>query len=147
MRAQSPDVGLVYGSPILRPELFEIPRLGTLGIHHGRMPEYRGKKTTFWALYNGDPTAGVTIQKINAGLDTGTIVAEGHVDARGRSLRAVWNDLEQRGLDLYITAIPGYVRGELVPSAWDGPRGKLYRDPGARDILRFIWRRYRPGSK
>ena len=33
------DLGLIYGSPILRPALFEIPRLGTLGIHHGKVPE------------------------------------------------------------------------------------------------------------
>src|ERR1043165_6963165 len=35
--ALRPDLGLIYGSPILRPELFEIPRLGTLGIHHGKV--------------------------------------------------------------------------------------------------------------
>ena len=47
-----PVLGLVYGGPILRPELFSIPKLGTLGIHHGKVPHYRGKKTTFWAMYN-----------------------------------------------------------------------------------------------
>lgn len=45
-----PDLGLVYGSPILKPALFEIPRFGSIGIHHGKLPEYRGKKTTFWAM-------------------------------------------------------------------------------------------------
>src|SRR5215475_8648418 len=73
VRSLAPDLGLIYGSPILKPELFEIPTLGTLGIHHGKAPEYRGKKTTFWAMYNGEEAAGVTIQKINAGLDTGEV--------------------------------------------------------------------------
>ena len=75
----------VCGAPILKPELFEIPAFGTLGIHHGRLPEYRGKKTTFWAIYNGDSTAGVTIQRINAGLDTGEIVCTGEVPTAGKT--------------------------------------------------------------
>ena len=86
VRALNPDLGLIYGSPILKPELFEIPRLGTLGIHHGRVPEYRGNKTTFWAMYNGERVAGVTIQKVNTGLDTGSIVKTGEVMARGRDV-------------------------------------------------------------
>ena len=68
VRALNPDLGLIYGSPILKPELFEIPGLGTLGIHHGKVPEYRGNKTTFWAMYNGERVAGVTIQKVNKAL-------------------------------------------------------------------------------
>jgi hypothetical protein len=58
VKALAADLGLIYGSPILRPELFEIPAFGTLGIHHGKVPQYRGNKTTFWAMYNGEETAG-----------------------------------------------------------------------------------------
>ena len=50
LRSLDADLGLVYGSPILKAEVFESPRLGTLGIHHGKVPEYRGNKTTFWAM-------------------------------------------------------------------------------------------------
>jgi hypothetical protein len=77
VRALAPDIGVIYGAPVLRPELFEIPRLGTLGIHHGRVPDYRGKKTTFWEIYNGERVAGVTIQRVNKGIDTGEIVGAG----------------------------------------------------------------------
>jgi GAF domain-containing protein len=38
------DLGLIYGAPILKPALFEIPSLGTIGIHHGTLPAYRGKR-------------------------------------------------------------------------------------------------------
>ncbi len=90
VRALAPDLGLIYGSPILKPELFELPRFGTLGIHHGQLPEYRGKKTTFWAMFNGEQTAGVTIQRVNAGLDEGEIVKQGEVLIGRRSQRTVW---------------------------------------------------------
>ena len=103
--ALSPDLGLIYGSPILKPELFEIPSLGTLGIHHGKVPEYRGNKTTFWAMYNGERVAGVTIQKVNRGLDTGSIVKTGEVCIQGRAYQAVVHELETLGLELYMQAI------------------------------------------
>lgn len=140
VRSIEPDLGLIYGSPMLKPELFEIPTMGTLGIHHGKVPEYRGKKTTFWAMYNGEETAGVTIQKVNAGLDTGQVVKEGVVPIGRRSLRAVWKDLEALGFSLYMQAILEVKAGTARYRPQTGESGKLYRDPGLGDILTFWWR-------
>ena len=140
VRALQPELGLIYGSPILRPELFEIPALGTLGIHHGKVPEYRGKKTMFWAMYNGEDTAGVTIQKVNAGLDTGQIVKQGEVPIGGRSQRTVWKDLEALGFSLYVEAIVEVKGGTATCRPQVGGTGELYGDPGLGDML-TLWRR------
>ena len=141
--ALTPDLGLIYGSPILKPELFEIPSLGTLGIHHGKVPEYRGNKTTFWAMYNGEPVAGVTIQKVNKGLDTGSVVKIGEVHAYGRAYHAVVHELETLGLDLYIQAILEVKHGTAEYRPQKGPKGKLYRNPGPGDFLKFWGRQIR----
>jgi folate-dependent phosphoribosylglycinamide formyltransferase PurN len=141
--ALGPDLGLVYGSPILKPELFEIPRLGTLGIHHGKVPEYRGNKTTFWAMYNGEPVAGVTIQKVNRGLDTGSIVKAGEVNTQGQAYRAVVHELEALGLDLYMQAILEVKHGTAEYKPQSGAKGKLYRNPKLGDFLKFWGRQIR----
>jgi folate-dependent phosphoribosylglycinamide formyltransferase PurN len=150
VRGMAPDLGLIYGSPILKPELFEVPKLGTLGIHHGKVPGYRGKKTTFWAIYNGEKTAGVTIQRINRGLDTGDVVRSGEVLIGSRSLGSVWDELEALGIDLYIQSILEVKRGVATFQPQKGGKGKLYRDPGLADILTLwrkqIGRRIRPFS-
>jgi methionyl-tRNA formyltransferase len=135
--ALQPDLGLIYGSPILKPELFEIPALGSLGIHHGRVPEYRGNKTAFWMMYNGERCVGVTIQKINKGLDTGQIVRTGEVKAYRRSYPAVVRELEALGLDLYIQAILEVKQGVAEYKPQVGVKGKLYRNPKPADFLRF----------
>ena len=135
--ALKPDLGLIYGSPILKPELFEIPALGTLGIHHGKVPEYRGNKTTFWAMYNGDPMVGVTIQKVNKGLDTGSIVETGVVRAYGRPYLKVSYELETLGIDLYIQAILEVKHGVAEYRPQTGVKGKLYRNPKPGDFLKF----------
>ncbi len=137
VRELAPDLGLIYGSPILRPALFAIPALGTLGVHHGKVPEYRGKKTLFWAMHNGERTAGVTIQKINAGLDTGDIVKQGEVQVGQRSLRAAWRELEALGLDLYLQAILEVKQGTAQYRPQIAAARAPYRDPHLRDILRF----------
>ena len=147
VRALVPDLGLVYGSPILKPVLFEIPRLGTLGIHHGKVPDYRGKKTTFWAMYNGEPTAGVTIQKISASLDRGHVVGAGEVPAGRRSLGAVRRDLETLGIELYLEAILAVKDGCATYRPQPPGPGRLYRDPKLRDLLVFWGRRLRLPSR
>jgi methionyl-tRNA formyltransferase len=143
VRALDADLGLIYGSPILKPRLFQIPRLGTLGIHHGKMPQYRGKKTTFWAMYNGEETAGVTIQLVNAGIDTGQIIQRGEVRIGRKSIAEVRHELEELGFTLYVQAILDLKRGvaRLVPES--GPKGKLYKDPRLGDFVRFWWRQLR----
>lgn len=141
--ALNPDLGLIYGSPILKPELFEIPSLGTLGIHHGKVPEYRGNKTTFWAMYNGERVAGITIQKVNRGLDTGSIVKAGEVSTQGRAYHAVVHELETLGLDLYMQAILEVKHGTAEYRPQSGVNGKLYRNPKPGDFLKFWGRQIR----
>lgn len=143
VRSLTPDLGLVYGSPILKPVLFEIPRFGSLGIHHGKLPEYRGKKTTFWAMARGESTAGVTIQKIGAGLDTGDIVAQGEVPIADRSYGQLWEEVEDLGLELYLTAVLETQQGKATCRPPEGKKGPLYRDPKLADLLRFHWNRLR----
>jgi hypothetical protein len=140
VRSLNSDLGLIYGGPILKPRLFQIPRLGTVGIHHGKMPVYRGKKTTFWAMYNGDETAGVTIQRVNAGIDTGQIIRRGEVRIERKPVGTVTRELEELGFRLYVQAILDLKRGvaQHVPG-W-GVKGKLYKDPKLGDFVRFWWR-------
>jgi len=138
-----PDLGLVYGAPILKPVLFEIPALGTLGIHHGKVPEYRGKKTTFWAMYHGERTAGVTIQRLSAGIDTGDVVRAGEVEIGRKSYGKLEREIEDLGLDLYLQAVLELRQGVATfrPQDPAAARGRNYRQPSAADLVRFWTRR------
>lgn len=140
VRRLEPDLAVIYGGPILKPELFEIPRFGTLSIHHGRLPEYRGKKTTFWEMEEGRPAAGVAIQRIGAELDTGDIVAEGEVPIGAKSYSRVWRDVQDMGVSLYLDAILQIKRGTVSFRPQPGGAGRLYRDPSWFPVLRLGWR-------
>jgi methionyl-tRNA formyltransferase len=131
---------LVYGGPILKPELFQIPVFGTFGIHHGRVPEYRGKKTTFWAMFNGEREVGVTIQRISSRLDKGDVVRQGEVTTGSKSLSEVCRELEAMGVDLFVEAILDVKRGTAIYSPQELGPNRLYKDPSLKDLLRFHWR-------
>ncbi len=141
VREARPQLGLVYGGPILRPELFEIPTFGTLGIHHGKLPAYRGKKTTFWAVHDGERTVGVAIQRIGPSLDGGEIVMQAEMPVGRRLLPRLVKDLETTGIALYLEAVHAVRDGSATYTPQPAGAGRLYTDPGPLDVLRF-WGRY-----
>lgn len=73
------DLGIVLGTRILKPGTFNVPRLGSINLHKGKVPEYRGMPPGFWELYDGVTSAGVTVHFVDKGLDTGDIIATGSV--------------------------------------------------------------------
>lgn len=72
----NPDVIAVFGTSLIKGDLFEQGRLGIINLHGGLSPHYRGADCTFWALYNEEPDqVGCTLHYIDAGVDTGNLIA------------------------------------------------------------------------
>jgi folate-dependent phosphoribosylglycinamide formyltransferase PurN len=74
--ALAPDLGVVFGCYRLRRELFAIPRLGTLNLHLGRAPDFRGSSPGFYEMLDGVPEIGVTVHRVDDGLDSGPILLQ-----------------------------------------------------------------------
>ena len=140
VRNWRPDLGAVYGAPILRPVLFSIPALGSFGIHHGRVPDYRGRKTTFWEIYNGEQVAGVTIQRIDAGIDTGDVVKSGEVPIGSKGYGRVERETQDLGIRLFVEAILEARAGKTTTSPQPAVQRRHYGQPKASDFLR-LWLR------
>jgi methionyl-tRNA formyltransferase len=64
-----------YGK-IVRKELFEIPRLGTINLHGGKLPKYRGSSPMNWALLHGEKSFTLSAIRVDAGVDTGDVLLE-----------------------------------------------------------------------
>ena len=77
LTALAPDVLVVasYGQ-ILKPAVLEIPRQGCLNVHGSLLPRHRGASPVQAAILSGDQETGVTIMKMDAGLDTGPVILE-----------------------------------------------------------------------
>src|SRR5207244_95142 len=77
LRALEPDLIAVaaYGQ-ILPASILEFPRFGCLNVHTSLLPKYRGAAPIQWALLNDEAETGVTIMKMDPGLDTGDILTQ-----------------------------------------------------------------------
>jgi len=75
LKAFGADIFVVvaYGK-IIPASVFNIPPCGTINLHPSLLPKYRGAAPVQWALINGEPVTGVTVQMINEELDAGDIV-------------------------------------------------------------------------
>lgn len=101
---------------ILRPPLLEAPPLGCLNVHASLLPRWRGASPIQHAILAGDAETGVTIMRMDAGLDSGPILAQRAHPIRpehtGGSLSA---ELSRLGAELLLETLPQYVEGELLP--------------------------------
>jgi len=69
------DIGVVVAYGLIMPQsLLEVPRLGWYNLHYSLLPKYRGAAPVQAALLNGDSETGVTLFKLDEGMDTGDIV-------------------------------------------------------------------------
>jgi methionyl-tRNA formyltransferase len=71
----SPDLAILAGTYILKESVFALPRHGSINLHSGKVPEFRGAAAAFWELYHGEKAVGVTIHRVEASLDAGPILA------------------------------------------------------------------------
>jgi folate-dependent phosphoribosylglycinamide formyltransferase PurN len=76
LRSLRPDLGVVFACYRLQRSLFSIPRLGTLNLHLGKAPEFRGSSPGFHELLAGVTEVGVTVHRVDDGLDSGPILLQ-----------------------------------------------------------------------
>jgi methionyl-tRNA formyltransferase len=67
---------IIGWSQIARKELLEAPALGAIGIHPTLLPQGRGRAAIPWAILKGLPETGVTLFRLDEGVDTGDIIAQ-----------------------------------------------------------------------
>ena len=74
LKEADPDVALVYGTGLVKPHIFDLPRITTINFHGGFLPDYRGSDTNIWAVLKGDyAKMSVVLHKMDATFDTGPV--------------------------------------------------------------------------
>ena len=110
------EIGVVvaYGT-ILRREALAAPETGFLNVHFSLLPRWRGAAPVARALMAGDEMTGVTIIRIDEGMDTGPVLTAQAVDIdRGESAGELTDRLARLGARLLVESIDAYVSGRLV---------------------------------
>jgi methionyl-tRNA formyltransferase len=121
LRALAPDVIVVAAfGQILRAPVLAIPPYGVLNVHASLLPRWRGASPVQAAILTGDAETGVTIMRIDEGLDTGDMLTRRAIPISDFDTAGTLTDkLAELGADLLGETLPHWLRGEIIPEPQD----------------------------
>ncbi len=140
LRELKPDLIVVvaYGQ-ILPQTILDLPPFGCLNVHTSLLPKYRGAAPIQWAIADGEPETGVTIMKMDAGLDTGAILSTHRTPILPTDDSQILHDrLAQLGAELLIETISTFVAGRISPQAQPA-EGSTYAAKIKKEDGRIDW--------
>lgn len=106
--AHDADVAVVAAYGLLLPQpVLDAPRLGCINIHASLLPRWRGAAPIQRAILAGDTETGVTIMQMEAGLDTGPMIAAAATPVAGKTAGALTGELAVMGAELLLAALAG----------------------------------------
>jgi methionyl-tRNA formyltransferase len=128
--------GLILPAPVLK-----APRLGCLNVHASLLPRWRGAAPIERAIIAGDEESGVTIIRMNEGLDTGPVVLGESIPITAETTAGDLHDtLGALGARLIVEALDGLAEGRLTPMP-QPPDGVTYARKLDRGEGRLDWSR------
>jgi methionyl-tRNA formyltransferase len=142
LRALVPDVLVVaaYGL-ILPPSVLELARLGAVNIHASLLPRWRGAAPIQRAILAGDHETGITIMQMDAGLDTGPILARTALEIAIEDTASTLHDkLATLGATMIVQTLDTIDRGQAHPAAQPAV-GITYAAKIAKGEARLDWRK------
>lgn len=117
LRAWRPAVVVVAAYGKIIPEyLFDFPSFGFINMHASLLPRWRGASPIQATILSGDEVGGMTIIKIDKGLDTGPIISQCEVPVMpGDTFGSLRTRLFHLGTDLMLRTLPEYLNGKIIP--------------------------------
>ena len=146
---------MVVGTYILRDGANDIPRYGSINLHSGKTPHYRGSAPAFWEMYNGETEIGITIHRV-AALDAGDVLKQETfpLDSAPADDPMIYIEryrrevLRPHGIRMLVETVRDIAACAACPCAQDHRLARTYLSPAYRDVreLRSRVRRRRGGG-
>ncbi|MBL8093987.1 MAG: methionyl-tRNA formyltransferase [Anaerolineales bacterium] len=140
LQVWSPDLVIVAAfGQLLKPAVLDLPAHGCVNVHASLLPRHRGAAPIAAAILAGDDEAGVTIMRMDVGLDTGPMLATraipiGEADTAG----SLTERLAVLGAELLSDTLPGYLAGAISAQPQDSARAtyapQLKKEDGRLDF-------------
>lgn len=140
LRRLDPELGVVvaYGH-ILRPDVLALPRRGLVNVHASLLPRFRGAAPIQWAIASGETETGVSIMRMEAGLDSGPVHTRVRtpiaVDETGGSLT---RRLAELGAAALVETLTALAAGRSDPEPQDATLAS-YAPKITRETARIDW--------
>lgn len=138
IRGLSPDVVISLASnQIFRAELLALPPKGCLNLHTAKLPRYRGLMPLFWAMSNNEPEVGVSVFKMDAGIDTGPLLRQTTFPTANFTMHQLIRITKILGMQQINLALADMRDGRVHLLPNDDADATVVRFPTRADALRF----------
>ena len=140
LRDMEPDLFVVCAfGQILPQRVLDIPRLMPINIHGSLLPKYRGAAPIQWAILNGESETGVTIMKMDAGMDTGPMLLKRSIKiGQDTTFGELSREMSTLGANALMETLDllekGLLKEEEQPSG-----GVTYAPPIKKEQLEIDW--------
>ena len=116
MKELNPDVIVVVAfGQIIPKEILHMPKYGCINVHASLLPAYRGAAPIQWAVINGDKESGVTIMRMDEGVDTGDMINKVIVPLNEKETGgSLFDRLSESGAKLLVETLPMLEDGSAV---------------------------------
>ncbi|MBI2888893.1 MAG: methionyl-tRNA formyltransferase [Candidatus Liptonbacteria bacterium] len=104
---------------IISKEVFALPRLGTIGIHHSLLPLHRGPTPIQSAILAGDEETGTTLFLMDEKIDHGSIIAQRKVQIGNHTYMHLEQELAEMSGELLVKTLPDFLAGKVTPISQD----------------------------
>lgn len=124
---------------ILKEQVLAIPNKGTINLHSGILPNYRGVMATFWAMFHNESQVGTTLHYIDdANIDTGHVIATSTL-AVNYDKSYLWNVLQLyvSGVQLILNTINSLADEQEVAKSLQVGEGQYFTFPKSEDLIQF----------
>lgn len=142
LKSMDPDFIIVvaYGQ-IVSQEILDLPRGGCLNIHASLLPKYRGAAPLNWAIIDGEEDTGVTIMKMDKGLDTGDMYYKKSIKIEDEdNVGSIHDKLAILGAEAIVESIEDIAAGKIKAKKQDESQSsyaeKVFRETGEIDWTR-----------
>jgi methionyl-tRNA formyltransferase len=136
-RALDADLGVVAAYGLILPSaILEAPKAGCINVHASLLPRWRGAAPIQRAILAGDVVSGVTIMRMDEGLDTGPMLLKRELDIRGKDAGQVTEDMSRLG----AAALMDWIEHPTPPVPQPND-GAIYASKVEKAEARIDWRR------
>lgn len=132
----NPKLFIIAGySTIFKQDLINVPLQGTINLHAGKLPEYRGGSPLNWQIINGETKATISVIKIDQGIDTGQVLQEQDILIDTSStIKELHNQANQLFPQLVINVINKFEKtGEILGRIQDEKKATYWHQRSDKD--------------
>jgi len=145
VRKRSADLIVSVACPyILKEALLSLPPRGCVNIHHAPLPRYKGMMPTFWQMYHGEKTVGVTVHLMAAKVDEGSALLQEELAIEpGETLDHLIRRSKRHGAHCMARVLRQVASNSLVPLPLDNTKSSYFTFPTIVEIREFQRRGFR----